>query len=234
MPSEVDRQIASSSALLDRLSEEYRHGPARRGRVGETGRRLTRVALAEAALLVAALAFALLVGPIGLLGGVALFALMLVAAVVLLSIQTAPPPTPERLREAPLKALPDQTARWLAAQRPALPAPAIGLVDQIGRRLDALTPQLATLDEREPAAVEVRKLVGEQLPEFLKGYQRVPASLRGVERNGKTPDAELVQGLEVIERQLAGMSQELAQGDLDGLATRGRFLEIKYQGEPGD
>ena len=29
------------------------------------------------------------------------------------------------------------------------------------------------------------------------------------------------------------MSEELAQGDLDSLATRGRYLEIKYRGDDG-
>ena len=32
-------------------------------------------------------------------------------------------------------------------------------------RLDQLTPQLATLDPATPAASEIRKLVGEQLPD---------------------------------------------------------------------
>jgi hypothetical protein len=75
----------------------------------------------------------------------------------------------------------------------------------------------------------VRKLVGEQLPELLKGYARVPLPLRGVERNGKTPDAQLAEGLQLIDREISEMSSQLAQGDLDSLATRGRFLEIKYR-----
>ena len=77
----------------------------------------------------------------------------------------------------------------------------------------------------------MRKLVGEQLPEFVKGYQRVPQPLRGVPRNGKTPDAELIDGLKLIEQEIGEMSGRLAEGDLDSLATRGRFLEIKYRGD---
>ena len=60
---------------------------------------------------------------------------------------------------------------------------------------------------------------------------KVVAALRATPRNGKTPDQQLVDGLEVIEREIGAMSTQLAQGDLDALATRGRFLEIKYQGE---
>ena len=79
------------------------------------------------------------------------------------------------------------------------------------------------------AQVSLRKLVGEQLPEFLKGYARVPEPLRKVPRNGKTPDAELADGLKVIDAEIAEMTAKLAQGDLDSLSTRGRYLEIKYR-----
>ena len=62
-----------------------------------------------------------------------------------------------------------------------------------------------------------------------KSYARVPEALRGVDRNGQTPNQQLSDGLKVIDDQIAGMSAQLAEGDLNLLATRGRFLEIKYR-----
>jgi hypothetical protein len=41
----------------------------------------------------------------------------------------------------------------------------------------------------------------------------------------------LVEGLSVIGREIDEMAAQLAQGDLDALSTRGRYLEIKYQGD---
>ncbi|RYD18677.1 MAG: hypothetical protein EOP89_16775, partial [Lysobacteraceae bacterium] len=117
----------------------------------------------------------------------------------------------------------------LETQRALLPGPVQTLVDGIGVRLEALAPQLATLDEQQPAATEVRKLIGEQLPELIRGYGKVPADLRMVERNGRTPDAQLADGLRLIDEEISQMSAQLAQGDLDLLETRGRFLEIKYR-----
>ena len=111
----------------------------------------------------------------------------------------------------------------------ALPAPARTLADTIGMKLETLAPQLATLDENEPAAAEIRKLVGKQLPELVRGYQRVPEPLRREPRNGRTPDEQLVDGLKVIEEEIGQMSAQLAQGDLDLLATRGRYLQIRYR-----
>src|SRR3546814_9374282 len=59
----------------------------------------------------------------------------------------------------------------------------------------------------------------------------LPEPLRRVERNGKTPDQQLLDGLDVIDREIAQMTRQLAEGDLDLLATRGRYLQIKYQGD---
>lgn len=227
---DVDRQVARSAELLARTDSRNRRGLARQHRTQAIGQRLTRIALADAAILIATVIIGLIT-PIGLLGAVGVMALLIAMTLALAIFPTSPPPTPEKLRSVELKALPAQTERWLETQRPALPAPAMSLIDQIGMRLDTLSPQLATLGDDEPAAAEVRKLVGEQLPEFVKGYTRVPAGLRGVERNGKTPDAQLLDGLRLIEREIGEMTSQLAEGDLNSLATRGRYLEIKYRGE---
>ncbi len=226
--SEVDRAVARAGELLHRVSEERRVGARQAARVGEAGKRLTRVIIADTVILAVAVAIGLFV-PLGILGATALAGLLIFATLFFAVMPAGPAPTPERLRETPLKALPGQTARWLDTQRPALPAPARTLIDGIGIKLDTLAPQLATLGEDDPAAIEVRKLVGEQLPEFLKGYARVPEPLRKVPRNGKTPDAELADGLKLIDEEIAEMTAKLAKDDLDGLATRGRFLEIKYR-----
>ena len=103
--------------------------------------------------------------------------------------------------------------------------------DDVGAVAEELLARRPALDEREPAAAEIRKLVGEQIPELVKGYQRVPEPLRGQARNGMTPDQQLVEGLKVIEAEIGEMSASLAQGDLDSLATRGRYLQIKYRDE---
>lgn len=147
------------------------------------------------------------------------------------AIALTPAVRAEQLTQVPLKALPLMTEQWLDTQRKLLPAPAQTLVDGIGVKLETLSPQLATLDEREPVAAEVRKLIGEQLPELLKGYAKVPPPLRGVARNGKSPDAQLADALKLIDDEIGDMSAQIAQGDLDSLETRGRFLEIKYRDE---
>lgn len=236
MSDSSDDTLAKAGAALARIQRgdaEIDYAIARgRQRRARALKRLARGGAAVVAILLAA-AIVGSIFPLGMFGALGVIVLS-IAAFLMLSLGPRDlPPAPEKLRDAPLKALPSQTGRWLDAQRPTLPAPAINLVDRIGVRLDALGPQLAALDDREPIAADVRKLVGEQLPEFVKGYARVPQSLRGVPRNGKTPDAELIDGLKVIEQEIGEMSGRLAEGDLDSLATRGRFLEIKYRGDEG-
>jgi len=227
---DVDRQIARSAELLDRTRDMYRGTARHQQRQHSIGKRLTRIAIADAAILFAAVATGLFM-PIGMFGALGVMTLLIATTLALAIFPVEPAPTVERIREADIKALPSQTQAWLATQRPALPAPAINLVDQISARLSTLQPQLVRLDNDAPEALEVRKLVGEQLPEFLKGYAEVPPPLRTVERNGRTPDAQLVDGLAVIDQQIADMTQQLAQGSLDSLETRKRYLEIKYRGD---
>lgn len=230
MQSEVDHQIARSTELLERSRDRYRGGGQRvkRRREAEVLRRLGRIAAADLAILIGALVVGWFM-PLGIGGAMLVMALLIAATALFAIFPVVKAATPETFATAPLKALPQQTERWLETQRPALPAPARTLTDSIGVRLDTLSQQLGALDEREPAAAEVRKLVGEQLPELVRGYQRVPEPLRQVERNGRTPDDQLVEGLKLIDEEIADMSRQLAQGDLDSLATRNRYLQIKYR-----
>lgn len=227
--SDVDRLIARVTPTLE-ASRERRMAMRARQRAGTIGKRVALAASADLAIVIAAIAVGWFV-PIGM-GGALLVGLLLIAVTLALLFATfSPPVRAEQLPAVPLKTLPAATERWLDTQRALLPAPVQTLVDGIGVRLDALTPQLATFDEQEPAAAELRKLIGEQLPELIKGYAKVPAPLRSIARNGKSPDAQLADGLKLIDEEIGEMSGRLAQGDLDSLATRGRFLEIKYRDE---
>ncbi|MEG3176124.1 hypothetical protein U1872_07780 [Sphingomonas sp. RB3P16] len=227
---DVDRQIERAGALLDRTRSDREALRARRRRSTGLGRRVALAGAADLAIIVAAIAVGWFV-PLGMGGALLVGALLIVVTAILLFATLSAPVRVEQLTQVPLKALPAKTEQWLDTQRKLLPAPAQTLVDGIGVRLETLSPQLAALDESEPVAAEVRKLIGEQLPELLKGYAKVPASLRGVARNGKTPDAQLADGLRLIDDEIGQMSAQIAQGDLDSLETRGRFLEIKYRDE---
>lgn len=234
---EVDAQIERAREVMARISQDYRGSAQQtvkrvRRRARSAMQRVILIAIANAVILIAAMVTGLILpGGIGIFGALAAMMLML-AATLAIALAPAPrAPTPAKLAQVDIKALPAQTERWLEAQRPLLPAPAVQLVDRIGRRLDILSPQLAAVDNDTPEAMEVRRLIGEQLPAFLRDYERVPEPLRRVERNGRTPDAQLVDGLKLIEQEIGDMTQRLAQADLDSLSTRGRFLEMKYREE---
>ena len=229
---ETDQALAGARGTLDRVRlQSFETIPAvRRARPpGTIKRRVTAIGAANAAILLLAGIFGLAVMPIGLFGALAVMLLMMAVTLAIAFAPGTRPVTVEKLAKSDLKALPLQTTRWLDAQRPALPAPAVQVADRIGLRLDTLGKQLQTLGDETPAGADIRRLVGEQLPDFVRDYQRVPLELRGAERNGKTPDRQLIEGLELIEREIGQMSEELARGDLDSLETRGRFLEMKYK-----
>lgn len=123
-----------------------------------------------------------------------------------------------------------RTELWLEGQRPALPAPAVRIVEDIGVQLDALGLQLAHVDPAHPAASETRKLVGEVLPEMIDSYRKIPDHLRREERSGSTPDGQLVESLSKISKEIDHVTRQLAEGSLDDLAIRTRYLDYKYGG----
>lgn len=227
-PSDVDDAIA-----VARVAQERRRGGAviplqRRPRRGRGGRKQRAVVIAVGAGVI--LAVAMLMG-LGAFGLVAVAALILALTALVLFAPATPVPTPERIAKSELKAVPAQAARWLDARRAALPAPAAGVLNRLDQRLDTLGVQVGALDADSPLAGELRRLVGEQLPAFVDDYARVPPAMRNMPRNGMTPDQQLVEGLGVIERELGEISARLAQGDLDALETKRRYLQIKYEEE---
>jgi hypothetical protein len=236
MPTDVDRLSERANELIERSRAQRPETAAdkrnRRQREVEIGSRIGRIAAADGLIVLGAIVAGFMMPTgIGVFGAFLVMVLLAVATLTFAIFPLAGAPSSDELAEIPLRALPNSTERWLESQRKALPAPVSSLIDSIGVKLETLAPQLATLDEREPAAAEVRKLIGEQLPELVKGYQRVPEPLRMVERHGLTPDQQLTQGLQLIDDEIAEMTEQLAQGDLDSLATRGRYLQIRYKEE---
>lgn len=232
MPTEIDRQIDRASEVLHRSRERYTtlNARAKKRREAEILSRVGRIAAAAGAILVGAMVLGWFV-PLGMGGALLVMAALIAVTLVFGLAPTRREVTPDKFGEVALASLPLQTEEWLDRQRPTLPGAAMPLIDVIGAKLDTLAGQLRTLNEAEPAAAEVRKLVGEQLPELIKGYQRVPDNLRTVDRFGQSPDKQLVDGLSLIDQEIAQMSAQLAQGDLDALATRGRYLQVRYRGD---
>lgn len=233
--SEVDKIRLSAESAIERSRERRRPIGTKSValRREHLFRKLGRMLIAGGVVLLGAALFGALIQPLGFTGLLALFVL-LIGVAVLFGRSPFPEPRQVDLPKTELKQLAGRTEIWLEAQRPALPAPARTLVDGIGVQLDLLAPQLQTLDASSPAAANIRKLVGEDLPELVAGYQRIPAGLRGEAHAGRTPDETLVGGLKMLESEIGSAARSLAAGELDKLATRERYLQLKYQGVDGE
>ena len=228
--SRSDRVLADAEAVLRRHSERGQSltARARQRRNAALMRKVKLAFWAVVAVLIASIV-AGFVAPIGITGVIVALGVMLAAVLLIAALPGEKPVRTEALADSALAALPLQTEIWLENQRKALPAPAVTLVDSIGVRLETLAPQLERLGEQEPAAQEIRRLLADHLPELVSGYQSIPAPLRREERNGRVPEKQLIEGLSVIDGEIARMSETLASGDLDKLAVQNRFLELKYQ-----
>ncbi len=194
-------------------------------------RKLARIAGATAVILIAAMVVGLVIDGIGF-AGIMVTGLAIVAAVFGFGwFPRLKVPRRADLNRGDTRQLVGRTELWLEAQRPALPPPAVTLVDQIGVQLDALGLQLQHIDPAHPATREVRQLVGETLPEMVDAYRRIPAHLRREANAGKTPDQQIAESLGKISTEIDSVTRQLAAGALDDLAIRNRYLDYKYGGD---
>lgn len=224
--------IDRAEEVLDRIRARTspRQIKAHRRRVAGFFRRLKYAFFAVLGVALAGGLIGTFLTPLGIMG---FFLMLVVMAIAFFGVMGWPQPaepTVQQIAKSDLPLLPAQTERWLEAQRPALPAPAQRLADEIGIKLEALGPQFAQLDPKTPTAFEFRKLVADELPELVEGYKRVPEAMRRADRNGSSPDRQLVDGLKVVDDELRRLGEQVVSGDLDKLATQGRYLELKYRG----
>lgn len=240
LTTQSDRLIEEGRRLRDDNRDGGRH--RRGGSIGRGSasiksqhymRKLMRVLMASFAILVGAMVAGMVLGGIGFNGIMVTF-LAIVAAVVAFSVfPKMKVPKRADLTKGDVRQMVGRTELWLEHQRAALPAPAAKIVSDMGVQLDALGMQLEMVDQNHPATRDIRKLVGDVLPETVDSYQRIPAHLRGERRAGSTPDEQLTESLTNISREIDSVTRQLAEGSLDDLAIKTRYLDYKY-GEKGE
>jgi hypothetical protein len=229
------RQImaeARASLADQRAGGRRRQAPIGRGSAELRQRNLmTRIKLIGGSLLAivaAAMAVGIVIDGIGFTGIMIAFLAVVACTFLFSNFPTVKVPRRADLNTGDVRHMVARTELWLESQRPALPPPAVTLVDKIGTQLDALGLQLETVDPGHPAAQETRKLVGETLPGMVDAYRRIPAHMRREKRAGSSPDEQIVESLGKISTEIDHVTRQLAVGALDDLAVRTRYLDYKY------
>lgn len=237
---ETERVLSESKALVRDNREGGRHrrapslgqGSAKAKRK-HLMRKLRNLLLAVFAIWVAGGIAGAILGGIGFWGVMAVVLATVIAIGIFSSFPKLKTPKRVDINKGTVQQMVGRTELWLEAQRPALPAPAVRIVDDMGVQLDALGLQLDGLNQNHPKAREVRSLVGEQLPEMIDSYRRIPANLRTEKRAGATPDEQLTDSLGKISGEIDSITRQLAEGSLDDLAIKHRYLDYKF-GEGAD
>ncbi len=192
--------------------------------------RIKRILIALVGIWAASVAAGLILDGIGFTG----IMLTVLAAIVAVGVFSRYPkikiPKREDLKKGDARQMVGRTELWLEAQRPALPPPAVQVVDQLGVQLDALGLQLETVDQNNPAVNEVRELVGEYIPETIDNYRAIPEKLRGEKHAGKTADERLTESLTKISGEVDRVTRRMAEGALDDLAIKSRYLDYRFGG----
>jgi hypothetical protein len=238
----TSRQVNQAIARFDEVMGRLDRNPvARAAQVRAVsrgalavGRRAANIGLAIGALIVATLAFGLIVGPIGIGGLFVVVGLMVLALIVFSLWGGGDKPVVDYKDDMPNRAVVQRLDSMLVSRRAALPAPAASRIDAISAQLPLLESRLADTAILDPLAQDARRLMGKHLPELIERYERVPAAYRG-ERDGEglTVDERLIQGLDAARTALDDLGRKLAHEDLSAFETQGRFIESRYK-DSGD
>lgn len=191
-------------------------------------KRIKLIAASLFAIILASSIAGLVLDGIGFVGVMITFLAIVAAVIIFGNYPKVKAPKRQDLNRGDVRQLVARTELWLEHQRPALPPPAVRAVEDIGVQLDALGLQLEHVDPAHPAAGETRKLVGEVLPEMIDTYRKIPEHLRREERGGATPEKQLVDSLGKISEEIDRVTRRMAEGSLDDLAIRTRYLDYKY------
>jgi hypothetical protein len=231
-------QSAQIIGAAKRVLVDQRAGGRRRSiglgaakiRAGHFWRKVRNIALAGAAIWFSTVIIGTIIGGIGFTGIVLGAGLSAAALYLFGKYPRFKMPTRADLDPTgtDARALVGRTELWLETQRRALPPPAVQLVDQISVQLDGLAAQLVDVDQAHPKAAEVRKLVGEHLPNVIDGYRKIPENLRYEDRAGTNPNAQFIGGLRTISDEIDSITRQLAMGAIDNLAITTRYLDYKY------
>lgn len=231
MVARVD-EVMSRIPLLTPFTRGSREVAIRRARrkAERAGRKAMRMALTIISVIVGTVIWGLFVGPVGT---GALMALVLATICAMIALGTFPrdtAPEPMKLANAKPAVLPAQVDLWLDAKRRALPALAAPKVDAISAQLAALGPQLAAVPAGDPTALELNRLLGKHLPDLVDRYEKVAPAQRKAASipGGPTIERQLVDGLGLIEAELARVNERLGADDRDAFAIQGKFLETRY------
>lgn len=240
LTTDSDRMIEEARRVRDDNRSGGRHRQA--GSIGKGSAKLKsqhlmgkikRIVLAVAGIIVAAMVAGLVIDGIGFAGIMVTFLAIVAATVAFASFPKIKVPKRADLTKGDVRQMVGKTELWLEHQRPALPPPAAKIVEDMGVQLDSLGLQLETVDQNHPAAREIRTLVGDVLPQTVDSYRNIPSHLRHEKRAGSTPDEQLTESLGKISKEIDSVTRQLAEGSLDDLAIKTRYLEYKY-GENDD
>jgi len=229
---DADEIVARNDERLHRMNmaDVARRGRARRRQMAaeNAGKRLKRAGFVGGGVVAVLLLYGLVIGPIGTTGLI-LAVLLGLAGMVMAGVWNQNVPQPQDLAEASPNAMPAATEAWLYRQR--LPAKASPQIDAIGALLATLETQLSRVPPTDPIAQDLARLLGKHLPDLVERYTRVPVDQRSrtIDSDGRTIETTLIDGLKIVETELARASDALSAADRDAVLVQGKFLEKRYR-----
>ena len=220
----------------DFLLKALRSGPVRQAKkkrlkrkFEEAMRRLRRAAWVLAGLM-AALIAASIVTDIGFLTWlVAIPTAFLLAFLSLFWPSRQRPEPAAASRQAPLDSLALRAADGLLDRCEELPGRALPAAETIIARLNALAPELASLDPASILSGDARRLICEHLPRLVDSYLDLPPTARSP---GSESTRRFSESLVILAGEFDHLFDQCCRDRQIGFDTQHRFIETRYKTDP--
>ena len=218
------RQLGSRAAR-QASTQKLKRGAA------EALRRLRRAGLIFVLLLLALIAWAVAVSPIGFFTWLIALPALGLAALISMTFPSrggrAPQvPTADAVERIPLPTLAGRCEQWLLDRCEDLPRAALPSADLILARLQHMQPSLEEVPAASPLHGEVRRLVGGHLPRLVDSYLALPPAARDPRSENSR---RLTESLDVVAAELTRLCGEIDGCRETSFEIEHRFIETRYR-----
>jgi hypothetical protein len=104
-------------------------------------------------------------------------------------------------------------------------------VESIKQSILAILPYIADVNSSDHNVYVIRQTALDYLPEALQNYLNLPPVFAAIHpvRNGKTAKQLLAEQLDLLDRQMREIVEDIHRNDTQKLIVHGRFLEDKFR-----
>ncbi|WP_078119534.1 hypothetical protein [Thiosocius teredinicola] len=106
-------------------------------------------------------------------------------------------------------------------------------LSSVSETIKQILPHLEKIESNSQYLHSVKKTVTDYLPSMLETYLQLPPAFARLHRmkSGTTPREMLIEQLDLLQREMDKILQNILENDTDALIAHGKFIKEKFAGD---